>query len=233
MKQVLRSFMLLFALLVIWGDKIYAQTTEFGSGSSCTVKGTNVTFLVHKAGDLALWSNQSIGNNKNIIIKTADGIVLNDDDLASLTTKLTYGNSEYYFDLSQASVPEGTKLSEKFNGMQTSYILPLNSKEVASDFTGSKYYVMYTDGSKTEVVVKNGGISKATSVSYMQSSKEIVLDGDTEEKNIDFSEFANLNVLDICALTLQVSDATVKVPESITTIKVPQGFDKSYYVCKR
>lgn len=227
MKQVLRSFMLLFALLVIWGDKIYAQTTEFGSGSSCTVEGTNVTFFVHKAGDLALWSNQSIGNNKNIIIKTADGIVLNDDDLASLTTKLTYGNSEYYFDLSQASVPEGTKLSEKFNGMQTSYILPLNSKEVASDFTGSKYYVMYTDGSKTEVVVKNGGISKATSVSYMQSSKEIVLDGDTEEKNIDFSEFANLDVLDICALTLQVSDATVKVPESITTIKVPQGFDKS------
>lgn len=95
MKQVLRSFMLLFALLVIWGDKIYAQTTEFGSGPSCTVEGTNVTFLVHKAGDLALWSNQSIGNNKNIIIKTADGIVLNDDDLASLTTKLTYGNSEY------------------------------------------------------------------------------------------------------------------------------------------
>ena len=228
MKKVLRVFMLLFVLLAVWGGKVNAQTTtEFGSGSSCTVEGTNVTFLVNKAGDLALWSNQSIGNNKNIIIKTTSGVVLNDNDLASLTTKLTYGNSECYFDLSQASVPESTKLSEKFNGMQTSYILPLNSKEVASDFTGSKYYVMYTDGSKTEVVVKNGGISKAASVSYMQSSKEIVLDGETKEKSIDFSEFANLEVLDICALTLQASDATVKVPEGITTIKVPQGFDKT------
>ena len=228
MKKVLRVFMLLFAFLVIWGGKVYCQTTttEFGSGSSCTVEGTNVTFLVNKAGDLALWSNQSVGNNKNIIIKTASGVILNDDDLASLTTKLTYGNSEYYFDLSQASVPEGTKLSEKFNGLQTSYILSLNSNEVASDFTGSKYYVMYTDGSKTEVVVKNGGVSKASSVAYLQSSKEIVLDGETKE-SVDFSKLTNLEVLDICALTLQTSNATVTVPESIKKINVPQGFDKT------
>lgn len=228
MKKVLRVFMLLFAFLVIWGGKVYCQTTttEFGSGSSCTVEGTNVTFLVNKAGDLALWSNRSVGNNKNIIIKTASGVILNDDDLASLTTKLTYGNSEYYFDLSQASVPEGTKLSEKFNGLQTSYILSLNSNEVASDFTGSKYYVMYTDGSKTEVVVKNGGVSKASSVAYLQSSKEIVLDGETKE-SVDFSKLTNLEVLDICALTLQTSNATVTVPESIKKINVPQGFDKT------
>jgi len=70
MKKVLRVFMLLFAFLVIWGGKVYCQTTttEFGSGSSCTVEGTNVTFLVNKAGDLALWSNQSVGNNKNITL---------------------------------------------------------------------------------------------------------------------------------------------------------------------
>ena len=227
MKKVLRVFMLLFAFLVIWGGKAYCQTTtEFGSGSSCTVEGSNVAFLVNKAGDLSLWADQSVGNNKNIIIKTTSGVVLNDDDLASLTTKLTYGNSECYFDLSQASVPEGTKLSEKFNGLQTSYILSLNSNEVASDFTGSKYYVMYTDGSKTEVVVKDGGVSKASSVAYMQSSKEIVLDGETKE-SVDFSKLTNLEVLDICALTLQTSNATVTVPESITTINVPKGFDKT------
>lgn len=216
---------LLFASFTIWGGKIYAQTTtQFGSGSTCTVQGDDVLFLINTPGDLSLWTDQSVGNNKNIIIKTAEGVVLNEADLNSLL-KVTYGNADYYYDLSQASIPAGTKLSEKFNGQQTSYILSLNSPEAASEFTGSKYYVMYTDGNKTEVVVKNGGVAKAASVSYMASSKEIVLDGETRE-SIELNNLTKLEVLDISSLTLQ-NNATVTVADGITKINVPQGFDKT------
>lgn len=252
MKKVLRVFMLLFAFLVIWGGKVYCQTTttEFGSGKTKSIlkydESTKIfTFIINNPGDLAAcsdsdpWINadkvfgkDSYGkdiklNGSDLTIETGDGVTLTEADLKKITS-LTYNADGNVYDLSKASLPKDLKLSEVLIAYSQKFatlgfVLPLDYEELASEFNASGF-VMYSDGTTAKLVSK--GKSFAKTANYLGSCTNLSISGSISE-DIGYSALASLATLDVSAAEFSNTTSTITVPSTITEVKIPQGVETS------